>query len=79
MKRHRLNIKNISVTIILLLGIYMVLSSGYHNYESDGLIKNTKPEDVWNYVADFSKMRLLNPSMYVYNTISVYGKQSEII
>lgn len=66
MKRHRLNIKNISVAVVILLGIYLVFSSGYHDYKSDGIIKNTKPEEVWNYVADFSKMRLLNPSMYVF-------------
>lgn len=59
----RCNIKSASIAVTLLLGIYLIFSSGYHKYEIDGVIENTKPEDVWNYVADFGKMRLLNPTM----------------
>uniref|UniRef100_A0A1I8MYK3 Uncharacterized protein n=1 Tax=Musca domestica TaxID=7370 RepID=A0A1I8MYK3_MUSDO len=73
MKRHRLNIKNISVAVVILLAIYLVFSSGYHDYKSDGIIKNTKPEEVWNYVADFSKMRLLNPSILNFKILSDGG------
>lgn len=59
----RCNIKSVSLVFSILLVLYLVFSSGYHTYEIDGVIKNSKPEDVWNYVADFSKMRLLNPTM----------------
>jgi len=40
-----------------------VFSGGYHKYQIDGVIGNTRPERVWEYVADFNKMRLLNPTM----------------
>lgn len=59
----RCNIKIASLAVIILLVLYVIFSSGYHKYEIDGVIKNSKPEDVWNYVADFSKMKLLNPTM----------------
>lgn len=59
----RCNIKSASLIVSILVVVYLIFSSGYHKYEIDGVIKHTRPEDVWNYVADFSKMRLLNPTM----------------
>lgn len=63
MQRTRWNIKRISIAIILIITIYVIFSSSYNQYEIDATIPNTKPEIVWNFVADFSKMRLLNPTM----------------
>lgn len=58
------NIKRVSVIIAVLVLLYVfVFSSGYQKYQIDGVIANTRPETVWEYVADFSKMRLLNPTM----------------
>lgn len=65
MKRQRHSLKKASILISILVVLYVILSSGYHKYEIDGIIKNSKPEDVWGFVADFSKMKLLNPTMYV--------------
>lgn len=59
------NIKSVSCIMSTLLVLYLIFSSGYHKYEIDGIIRNTRPEDVWNFVADFNKMKLLNPTMYV--------------
>lgn len=60
----RWNIKRVSLISTALLLLYVfVFSSGYHKYQIDGVIGNTRPERVWEYVADFSKMRLLNPTM----------------
>lgn len=44
--------------------LYLILSAKYNNFTAEIVIKNQKPEDVWNFVADFSKMKLLNPTMY---------------
>lgn len=58
------NIKRVSVIIAVLVLLYVfVFSSGYQKHQIDGVIANTRPEMVWEYVADFSKMRLLNPTM----------------
>lgn len=60
----RWNIKRVSLIFTALLLLYVfVFSRGYHKYQIDGVIGNTRPERVWEYVADFSKMRLLNPTM----------------
>ncbi|XP_023301647.2 uncharacterized protein LOC111683776 [Lucilia cuprina] len=69
----RCNIKSASLVFSVLLVLYLVFSSGYHKYEIDGVIKNSRPEDVWNYVADFSKMRLLNPTILNFRILSDSG------
>lgn len=55
--------KRISLLGLLVLGIYWIFSASNNKYEVDAIIKNTKPEAVWEYVSDFSKMKLLNPTM----------------
>lgn len=59
----RWNRKRIIFAIAILLLIFVMLSCRYHRYEIDATLRNTKPEDVWEFVADFSKMRKLNPTM----------------
>lgn len=63
MQRTRWNKKRTFIVIAFLLVIYVAFSSTYNKYEIDGTIPNTKPEHVWEFVADFSKMRKLNPTM----------------
>lgn len=63
MQRTRWNKKRIFIVIAFLLVIYVAFSSTYNKYEIDGTIPNTKPELVWDFVADFDKMRKLNPTM----------------
>lgn len=46
-----------------LLVFYLIFSASRNSYQSDVIVKNVKPEVVWEYVADFHKMRLLNPTM----------------
>lgn len=43
--------------------LYWIFSASKNTYEAEIIIKNTKPELVWEYVADFHKMHLLNPTM----------------
>lgn len=46
-----------------LLLLYWIFSASRNTYKAEVIIKNTKPEHVWEYVADFHEMRLLNPTM----------------
>uniref|UniRef100_A0A1A9Z3E7 Uncharacterized protein n=1 Tax=Glossina pallidipes TaxID=7398 RepID=A0A1A9Z3E7_GLOPL len=73
MRMRRWNIRNIVILIACSLITYMICARGRHSYEIDGIIKNTKPEDVWNYVADFSKMKLLNPTILDFKILSESG------
>lgn len=43
--------------------LYLIFSARYNKFTAETVIKNQKPEDVWNFVADFSKMKSLNPTM----------------
>ncbi|XP_030373258.1 uncharacterized protein LOC115623178 [Scaptodrosophila lebanonensis] len=72
--RRRWNIKKCSIVLCAALILYVfVLSSGYRNYEIDGLIRNSRPEKVWEYVADFNKMRVLNPTIINFKILSDHG------
>lgn len=60
----RWNLKRASVILSAALLLYvLVFSSGYQKYQIEGIIDRAQPEKVWEYVADFNKMRLLNPTM----------------
>lgn len=63
MQTTRWNIKRLSIVCIGILGLYVIFSASNNKYEVDAIIKHTKPEQVWEFVADFSKMKLLNPTM----------------
>lgn len=73
MQTRRWNIKKLSLAIAACLVIYIIFSSGFHKYQIDSVISNTRPEDVWEYVADFSKMRLLNPTILNFDIVSDGG------
>lgn len=63
MQTTRWNRRRCSFLACALLVLYWLFSVSNNTYESDVTIKNVKPEIVWEYVADFHKMRLLNPTM----------------
>lgn len=63
MQTTRWNIKRLSIVCIGILALYVIFSASNNKYEVDAIIKHTKPEKVWEFVADFSKMKLLNPTM----------------
>lgn len=63
MQTRRWNKRHLSIFGIGLLIFYLIFSASRNTYESDVIIRNTKPELVWEYVADFHKMHLLNPTM----------------
>lgn len=51
------------VTIgILVLVLYIYISSGYKTFVKEGTI-HALPKDVWLFVSDFSKLKMINPTM----------------
>ncbi|EDW41040.1 uncharacterized protein LOC6605216 [Drosophila sechellia] len=68
------NIKRASVLLVAALLLYVfVFSSGYQKYQIEGIIKRSQPEKVWEYVADFNKMRLLNPTILNFKILADHG------
>lgn len=63
MQTTRWSQRRLAIFGIGLLIFYLIFSASQNTYESDVIIKNTKPEIVWEYIADFHKMRMLNPTM----------------
>lgn len=63
MQIRRWNKRHLSMLGGALLLLYWIFSASRNTYKAEVIIKNTKPEHVWEYVADFHKMRLLNPTM----------------
>ncbi|XP_053952935.1 uncharacterized protein LOC128859845 [Anastrepha ludens] len=69
----RWNIKRLALYGCVVLILYILMTSGSRKYKIDVLIDNSKPEEVWEYVADFSKMRLLNPTILDFKIITDSG------
>lgn len=63
MQTTRWNKRRLGIVSIGTLVFYLVFSASNNRYEADVTIKNVDPKVVWDFVADFSKMRLLNPTM----------------
>lgn len=57
------NKRRVGIASILLLVFYALFSASNNKYEADVTIKNVDAKVVWDFVADFSKMRLMNPTM----------------
>lgn len=65
MQTTRWNRRRLGIAAFILLGMYVVFSASYNKYEIDGTVRNASPEKVWDFVADFNNMKLLNPTMWV--------------
>lgn len=59
----RWNRRRLIIFSVCLLIVYWIFSASRNTYTSEVTIRNTKPEVAWEYVADFQKMRSLNPTM----------------
>jgi hypothetical protein len=53
--------------------IYLFLFSRYQTYEYQEVIKNVKPVVVWEFIADFSKMKQLNPTILDFKIVADHG------
>lgn len=57
------NRRRVAYTAIGLLLFYWIFSASTKYYEADVTLKNVKAKEVWEFLADFSKIRQLNPTM----------------
>ncbi|CAD7002565.1 uncharacterized protein LOC101460672 [Ceratitis capitata] len=73
MHARRWNIKKLIICGGAFLIVYILLTSGTREYEIDATIESSKPEQVWEYVADFNKMRTLNPTILNFKIIADAG------
>lgn len=65
------------IAICVVIFVYLLLFSRYQTYEYNEVIKNTKPEDVWKFVSDFSKMKSLNPTILEFKIKSDEGNNED--
>lgn len=59
----RWKVKKLVAIIIVVLLLYLWMRPRKFTYKAEVRLPNTKPSDVWEYVADFSHMINLNPTM----------------
>lgn len=57
------NRKTIGAAVLLVAATYWIFSASRKHFEAQQLLPNVRPATVWNYVADFSNMPMLNPTM----------------
>ncbi|XP_055532891.1 uncharacterized protein LOC129723001 [Wyeomyia smithii] len=69
----RFSRRRIVIITVSIIVLYNILSSSYSEYKTDTIIYRTKPEVVWEYVADFSKMKKLNPTILDFNIVADHG------
>ena len=65
------------IGICAVIFVYLLLFSRYQTFEYQEVIKNVKPERVWEYVADFSKMKKLNPSILDFKILTDHGNNDD--
>ncbi|CRL02056.1 CLUMA_CG015075, isoform A [Clunio marinus] len=63
--------------ICAVIFVYLLLFSRYQTYEIQEVIKNVKPVTVWEFVADFSKMKSLNPTIHEFKILSDHGNNED--
>jgi hypothetical protein len=61
------------VGICAIIFVYSFLFSRYQSYEYQEVIKNVKPKVIWEFVADFSQMKTLNPTIIDFKILSDEG------
>lgn len=47
--------------------LYLVIRIKTYEYKTEIILPEAKPADVWEFMADFSNMKKLNPTMWVFN------------
>ncbi|XP_069674060.1 uncharacterized protein [Periplaneta americana] len=58
---------------LLAVSLYLVLRTRKQNVVFEATIRNSKPVEVWEFVADFSNMKMLNPTIIDFNILSETG------
>ncbi|KAG5680407.1 hypothetical protein PVAND_009916 [Polypedilum vanderplanki] len=63
--------------IVVLILAYLFIFARYQTYEYEEVIKNVKPVKVWEFIADFSKMKELNPTILDFKIIADHGNNED--
>lgn len=56
--------KRIALVVGIAVALYILLHSRKQTVTYQTLIPKVNPKEVWDFVADFSNMKKLNPTMY---------------
>lgn len=75
--RGRQNSRKYIFGICAVIFVYLLLFSRYQTFEYQEVIKNAKPETVWETVADFSKMKSFNPTILEFKILSDHGNNED--
>ncbi|XP_046998704.1 uncharacterized protein LOC124613964 isoform X1 [Schistocerca americana] len=65
--------KRITAVSIAAIVLYFIFRSQEHSAIFKIIIRDTKPADVWEYVADFSNMKKLNPTIVDFSILTESG------
>lgn len=65
------------VGVVAALFFYLFIFARFQTFEYDAVIKGAQPEAVWNYIADFSKMKTLNPTISDFKILSDHGNNED--
>jgi len=76
-RRSTSNKRKYIIGAVALIIIYLCIASRYQTYEHSEVIKNAKPIAVWEFVADFSKMKQLNPTILDFKILSDHGNYED--
>lgn len=63
MRRISWKSKRIGIICFVIFIVYLCLRLTKQTISTSAVFSNTKPVDVWEFVADFSNMKSLNPTM----------------
>lgn len=63
MKVTHWNRRRVLIAAVGLTVFCWLFTASHHTHEDFVTIKNTKAKEIWEYVADFQNMQILNPTM----------------
>lgn len=55
--------KRVALILSAIVCFYLFVRIKNYKYEASVTLENTHPSDVWEFVADFSNMKYLNPTV----------------
>lgn len=55
--------KRVAGIVVGLIFVYLLIRVKYYNYKASVVLEHTQASDVWEFVADFSNMKYLNPTV----------------
>jgi hypothetical protein len=75
--RGRNNKRKYIIGIVAVILSYLFLFTRYQTCEIQEVISNVKPQLVWEFIADFSKMKSLNPTLLDFKITADQGTNED--